>query len=337
MITGASGFIGGHIAAELHKRGYAIRAQYRRENPPEHLNKLKAAGCDIVRCDFSEPKDIGKAVQGIKTVIHAAGYVKDFGPYDIFEKGNVQTTVSLAHAAKEAGCGIFCFLSSLSVHGFGDHEDSLETGPYYRLVSNYQKTKKAAENFVLNQNRADFRCVCLRPGLVYGPGDTTTLKPAFDLMQKIPFPLLGGFTNLTCPIFVSDLVEAVLTACDTPEAAGQVINITSGEKLVLIDAIKQAKKLLGVKKRNFYLPLSVAFAVAPILEFFNGILKLKKKPILTRYLAHQLAHNFHFSTGKATSLLGFRPKVTWKQGLEQAVLAYKTGNTIQVDSDSQLT
>ena len=76
LITGASGFIGGRIAEVFHEHGYRIRAQYRRPEPPEHLQILQEKGVELVRLDLTDERVLQKAVRGVDGIIHAAGIIE---------------------------------------------------------------------------------------------------------------------------------------------------------------------------------------------------------------------------------------------------------------------
>ncbi|MEW5817673.1 MAG: NAD-dependent epimerase/dehydratase family protein, partial [Spirochaetota bacterium] len=180
LVTGASGFIGGHLAHQLFNGGYKVRALYRREKLTPRLISLQAMGADIRRADLTIPEQRQAVLEKVDAVVHVAGLPSDWGDFKIFKRVNYDITAEILMEAEKAGCRVFVYISSISVHGFGEHRGTTESGPYYPLISHYQQTKKMAEDFVLRQNKNTFRTCAVRPGNVYGPGDTTVFFRIFD-------------------------------------------------------------------------------------------------------------------------------------------------------------
>lgn len=317
LVTGASGFIGRNIVTGLLDAGYEVKAQHRRAKPPPELIR---DGVETVRADLTDPETAKKLVSGTARVIHAAAHVAMTGKRTRFHQTNVDATGSMLDASVGEGCWQFVHISSLSVQGFGEHLDSDETGPYYPLVTEYQKTKKMAEERVHAETRVPWTII--RPGLVYGPGDTTTLKPAFDLLLAEKLPLLSGFEVYNCPIFVTDLVSAVVSCLGNEGATGQIFDIVSGEKVLLKDALAYAAELLGVRPPKTNIPAWVAAAGAAVLESLYALLRIQGEPLVTRYLTAELSRNFHFSGQKSRSILGKYAATGWREGLQRAVKAY---------------
>ncbi|MBT3271808.1 MAG: NAD-dependent epimerase/dehydratase family protein, partial [Spirochaetales bacterium] len=270
----------------------------------------------------SEPPDMLFSTD-IDVIIHAAAYVKMTGQFTDFQKINSLATGQLLECGSKNGCSRFIYISSTSVHGFGDHLETKENGPYYPLASSYQRTKRDGENLVTSFRHEKMKTTVLRPGLVYGPGDSTTLKPVFKLIDSGRLPMLGRFDVYSCPIYIDDLVDAVILAIEKPEAEGELFNITSGERILLRDALFRAAELLDRPPPKLNIPVAAASAAAIFLEFAYKVLPLPGELLITRYLAAELGTNFHFSPEKAESLLGFSAKVSLEEGLSRAVRAYR--------------
>jgi nucleoside-diphosphate-sugar epimerase len=214
------------------------------------------------------------------------------------------------------------FLSSLSVHGFGVHRHSTEDGPFYPYHSGYQRSKKDAEQLVLNSAAPGFRVAVLRSGNAYGPGDTTTFYRLLDAQEKGVKGTVCGNRALTSPVYVEDLVRAVILALEKEASAGEVFNITSGEEVTWREMMHYTAELLGVRPW-FELPIAVAWIAAFL---FNGIYRLfriKAEPVVFPYRVAHIAWDYNFSIEKAKRVLGYQPKIDWRTGLARTVAAYR--------------
>jgi nucleoside-diphosphate-sugar epimerase len=322
LVTGASGFIGGWTARILAQRGYAVRAQYRRSVIPRHLEEIRGKGVELARGDLTDREGLPRLLHGVHGVIHCAAMARDWGYEKDFLLHNLEVTRYLVEEARRAGCGVFVFLSSLSVHGFGDHRQSTEEGPFYPHVSGYQRSKRAAEEVVLRSGGPGFRVTVLRSGNAFGPGDTTTFYRLFDAQRRGVRGTVRGNRALTSPVYVEDLVEAVALALETEAAGGQVFNITSGEEVTWTEMMAYSAELLGVHPW-FELPILPAWIAAYL---FNGIYRLfriKAEPVVFPYRVAHIARDYNFSIEKARTLLGYRPNIDWRTGLARTVAAYR--------------
>jgi len=321
LVTGASGFVGAWIARGLHEGGYRVRALHRRTPPPEALVELAARGLEVRRGDLTQEPDARAAVEGQEAVVHAAGLASDWGPEQRFLQHNVEATVWLLEAARQAACRLFVFVGSVSVHGFGPHRRTTEQGPYYPLISFYQTTKRQAEESVLAADGPQMRTVVLRPANVYGPGDATTFYRLLAAQRRGIRGTLGGGRRLTSVIYVEDLVQAVVRVLENEAAAGQVFNIASGEEVRWAELLGYTASLLGVRPW-LELPVALARVLAPLLEGVYRLFGIRTDPPLTRYRVAHVAHDFDFSIEKARRLLGWSPQVDWKEGLRRTVAAF---------------
>jgi nucleoside-diphosphate-sugar epimerase len=321
-VTGASGFIGRRIAWKLGQSGYFVRCLFRRNNPPKELHELAAHGHELLQIELTDQSKTDKAVSGCRGVVHAAGKVSDWGEPAEFKEANTNVTQRLLDSAEKAGVTNFISIGSVSVHGFGNHRNTTEKGPYYPLLTPYQQTKLEAEKRVLKRNREDFQTTVLRPGNVYGPGDHTTFYKIFDSIVQGLMPMIGSGQKLTCPVFVDDFADSVIMAKKTPECAGEVFNITGGERVTWRDLLSYSAKCLGVAPIRFPLPAPFVELAADVLEGGFKIFGIEKEPPLTRYRVSQVTHDFHFDISKAKSILGYKPKTDYRDGFRKTVNAY---------------
>jgi nucleoside-diphosphate-sugar epimerase len=338
LVTGASGFIGSHLCAALSARGDRVRALYRRSVPPPELAALAGARAghrgnesrarallgevELFNADLGDAARTREALRGVDAVIHAAALASDWGPMELFVSANYDATVGLIEAAREAGASAFLYFSSASVQGFGDHVDSTEAGPYFPLKYPYPITKLMGEEYALAQNAPGFRVCAVRPCNVYGPGDRMSSYQMFDAIMDGVFGYIGSGEALTCPIYIDDLCSGVLAALDRPEAAGQAILLTDGQKVSWKDYSRAMFEALGSKKKPTRAPKAAAFAAAALMSFAARLLRSGKRPLLSLYPVEQGSSNYHFSNAKARELLGFEPTVFYEEGLRRTAAAF---------------
>jgi len=330
LVTGASGFIGQRLCQALARRGDRVRALYRRRTPPPALAALAAPGgaeapfrpVELLRADLAQPGRAAQAAEGMDAVIHVAALASDWGPYELFKRENYDATASLLAAAEAAGAKAFVYIGSAVVSGFGPHVDSTEEGPYYPLKYPYQVTKRLAERLVLGRNRPGFKTVAIRPCNVYGPGDRTTTYKMFEAILGGVFGYLGSGEAYTCPVYVDDLCEGIVAALDRDQAAGEAIILTDGQKVRWKDYAEELYSAIGSRKRPLSLPVPLAAAAARAMGAAALALRCEGAPPLTMYRVEQASQDYHFSNEKARRLLGFEPRVFYKEGLGLAARAF---------------
>ena len=314
LVTGASGFIGGHIAEALQQAGHRVRATYRRTTPPPHLVALREAGAQLLQADLTKPGAAATTVEGVETVVHAAARADYFGSLAWFQRDNVQVTASLLDAAARGGCGVFVQVSSIAVHGFGQHRNTTEEGPYYPLSDPYTTTKWQAEQLVLAANGPQLRTLALRPSNVYGPRDTTVTTRVMDTIKRGVLPLIDGGEHLTSLVYVTDVARAVIAALKLESTGGRAFNICHPELVTMAEVLQAGANLLRMRLRRLPLSPRLARFVAGLSEMVAWLPGIAS-PSLTRPLVEQLSHDFHFSADLASQALDVTPQVGWRDGV----------------------
>jgi nucleoside-diphosphate-sugar epimerase len=209
LVTGASGFLGSHIAETLVVAGHEVRLLLRRTSSREFLR----VPFEEVIGDVAEAASLEPAVAGVDAVVHAAGLVKARSETE-FAQVNELGTASLAAAAERAAPTLerFIYVSSLSARGPGD--GSADTGP----VSAYGRTKLAGEIALRRTRLADRTCIFRMP-VIYGPRDPA-LVPLFRGARLRVAPLLNGGRNLISIVYVADAASAIVGALESGAATG---------------------------------------------------------------------------------------------------------------------
>jgi nucleoside-diphosphate-sugar epimerase len=323
LITGATGFVGGHLAEAARTRGLSVRTLAR---PGSDTGLLDRIGVEVCRGDLTDAEAVRKAAVGVDLVLHCAAKVGDSGPVEEYRAVNVGALRTLLDAAKGGALRRFVHVSSLGVYEARHHYGTDETEPLpEQHIDGYTQTKVEAEKLALEYQRTHgVPVVVLRPGFVYGPRDRTVLPRILKRLRAGRVHYLGGDRRALNTIFVGNLVEAVFLAAERPEAIGQVYNLTDGELVTrqrFFDAICSGLDLPPPHQR---LPRWLAGLAARLLRW-QGLraARLGRKALLPPAQYKFLLLNLDFSIKKAERELGYRPHHTFDEGMAETIAWYR--------------
>ena len=315
LVTGASGFLGGHVVARLAAAGTPVLAQGR---DIRRSAALEAAGHTVMRRDLSQPFD-AKSVAGfgdIDAIVHCAALSSPFGRLADFEAANVTATRNLVDFARQLGVQRFVQISTPSVcFAFRDQLGVTENSPLPDPVNHYARTKRQGEDIVLAA--ADIRPVVLRPRGIYGAGDRALLPRLLQAARR-PLPLFRDGQARIDLTHVDDVVDAVFAALSAGSAAeGQIFNISGGEVLAVRHIADSACARAGLQTRWRKTPLALAMLAAGVMEALALLLPRRPEPPVTRYGLGLFAYAQSLDISKARRILGWTPKVPFEEGLDR--------------------
>jgi 2-alkyl-3-oxoalkanoate reductase len=323
LITGATGFVGGHLVEACAARGWAVRALVRPSADTALLQKNHAT---LVRGDLTDAAAVRQALEGAEVVLHCAAKVGDWGPVEEYRAVNVEALRGLLDACRGRPPRRFVHFSSLGVYEARHHHGTDETEPLpARHIDGYTQTKVESEQLALASHREhQVPVVVLRPGFIYGPRDRTVLPRLIDNLRRGKVRYIGGGKGAMNCIYVGNLVEAAFLAVEKPEAVGQVYNLTDGEavsKRRFIDAIADGVGL--PRPGRVSVPLWLARSLAWYMERRARRRNAPQPPRLTQGRLKLLGLNLDFSIDKARRQLGYRPRWGFDDGMRETVAWYK--------------
>lgn len=320
LVTGATGFLGKYVVEELVEHGYQVRAFGRNRTIGQSLVN---ASVTFIQGDLTNQEDLTKACQEMDMVVHAGALSTVWGPWEDFYQTNVLGTNYVLEACREAKIERLVYVSSPSIYAAPrDQLDIKESdAPQENRLNNYIRSKLASEK--LFQDYPDVSSVILRPRGLFGIGDTSILPRVLNLSQKIGIPLIGAGRQLMDMTCVENVALAIRLALETPQAAGEVYNITNGEPRAFRNLIEETLRGLDYPIRYRKIPAPLVSAISSSLEFIYKNLKLKGEPALTRYTYYLLRYSQTLDISKAERDLGYRPKITISEGIEQYVQDYR--------------
>ncbi len=231
LVTGATGFIGRHLVAALTGDRAPVRALYRDES-----KRTAYLGRDVqtIRGDACDPAVMRDAVDGIELVYHCAAAHSTAPEIDI-NRTNLASVRCLLSAVGDAGRKArVILLSSLNVLGNASFRNGTEALPRRRTHDLHADLKIEAEELAEKCIADGSDVVILRPGLVYGEGDSNVQKLA-QAIYRGKFVFIGSRDNIAPMIHVSDLVSAMRLAGQAPTGISRVFNITDGTATTIGD------------------------------------------------------------------------------------------------------
>jgi nucleoside-diphosphate-sugar epimerase len=323
LITGATGFLGSHVADHLAARGDRLRALTR---PSADLAHLKSLNAEILPGDLADVADIGRAVEGANVVVHCAAKVGDWGPAEDYRRVNVEGLRHLLDAVKGKPLHRFVHVSSLGVYEARHHYGTEESEPLPdNHIDGYTQSKVECEKLALQYVREhQIPLTILRPGFIYGPRDRTILpRLAARLKSRtVKYVAKGKYALNTT--YVGNIADAVLLAIDHPGAVGEIFNVTDGEFVSKRKFFETIADSLQLPRPTVSVPLWLARPTARILERSARRNNRPEPPRLTQALLKFAGLNLDFSIAKARTVLGYNPATGFDDGMRQAIDWYQT-------------
>jgi nucleoside-diphosphate-sugar epimerase len=323
LLTGATGFVGGHLAEACARLRMNIRAIARANSDTKLLDSL---GVAVLRGELTDAALVRRAVDDVNAVVHCAGKVGDWGPVEEYRTANVEGLRRLLDACKGTTLERFVYLSSLGVYAARDHHGTDETEPLPDVhIDGYTQSKVEAEKLALKYYREfEVPVVVLRPGFIYGPRDRTVLPNLIENLRQRKVRWIGGGKGAMNTIFIENLVDAILLAINHPDAVGKVFNLTDGETVTkrrFIESLVHGLDLPEPPRRS--VPLWLARFLAKFLEGRARKSGAAKPPVLTQARLKFLGLNLDFSIEKARTELGYNPRVSFEEGMRRTVAWYR--------------
>lgn len=319
LITGATGLVGSHVAQRARAAGMRTRALVR---GPDASGWLQQLGVEMVEGELANPQSLSRATAGVTLIVHCAAKIGDWGPVADYRDVNVIGLQNLLSAAEaDDTLRRFVHISSLAVYEGRDHHGTDETTLIDQTgADSHTQTKIEAEQLVQRHIRErQIPATVLRPGFVYGPRDRTALPQLLERLANGQVQYLGSGEQLMSNTFVLNLVDVIFSVLDQPAAIGQTYNITDGALVSKRDFISTVATMAGLAVPQAALPLKAARMLATISEQAYRMLRRTQAPTHSRASYRFLGQNLEFSIEKAKRELGYQPRFTFEQGMQQTI------------------
>jgi len=318
LVTGASGFTGGHLARSLASRGCSVRALVR---DPAGAADLIAAGIDVVVGDVRDVSALRRAAAGVGVVYHIAAIYRQAGlGADVYRAVNATAVRHVVEAAAAGGVRRVVHCSTVGVHGDVEHPPANEDAPL-APGDIYQQTKLEGEHEAREAAaRLGVEVTIARPSGIYGPGDRRLLK-LFRGVARRRFPILGRgeiYYHLT---YIDDLVEGFRLCGEHPAAANRTYILAGGEATTLNELVTIVADVAGVEPPAVHLPVWPFWIAGALCEAVCAPFGLE--PPLYRRRVDFYTKSRAFDITRARTEIGFAPAVGLRDGIARTLTWYR--------------
>lgn len=315
-MTGATGFIGSHLAKSLLAAGHPLRLLVRQ---PSRLQPDLIKGCDVVVGDLTDSQCLTRAARGVGSVFHCAANVRSWDTPARYLADNVDglRNLMVALAQENQGPVRFVHLSTVDVYGFPATPCS-EEGPTQNSGFGYGDSKLLGESIIRELGAAyGISYTILRPTNVIGPGSPFITRIGDQLHSGVMLTVDGGQANAGL-LWVDHLVAYMRWAAESDLAVGQTYNVRDAEDMSWATFIRLFR--LGIDGRGLVidLPFALADALAGGLEFIQRGLFPAREPLLHRLIVRIFGRTCGHDATKIRVDSGLVFRETLEQGLERS-------------------
>jgi farnesol dehydrogenase len=305
FLTGATGFIGGHLARKLAMRGDQVTALVR---DPARAQRLAHPNITLVQGDLTGQEQMTAAMDGASAVFHLAALAGVWAPGNTFEQVNVVGTETVLQAARSAGVPKVVVTSTAGVVGPAVdgpvHEETVRQTDFF---SEYERTKYQSEQLIQAYAAGGQHIVILNPTRVYGPGPLNVSNSVTRLIIQYAqgrWRFLPGDGHSTGNyVFVDDVVEGHLLAWEKGRSGERYL--LGGQDVSYREFFAEVAAVSGQQYRLWPLPIKVMLAFAHWQEFLAE--NFGRQPLITPGWVRKYHYDWQVSSAKAQRELGYIP------------------------------
>lgn len=331
LITGATGFIGSHLAKSLARKGGRIKCLVRKQSSKTAIAFLDNLGAELCYGDLLDKDSLKSAINGVDTVFHLGGGGRIAMSKELQYKINIEGSRNILDACLEYG-KIERFIHTSTCAVMGDIKGNVPGDETYpRNPSNlaYSKAKTKAEEVVLSYTDK-IPLVVVRFSGVYGVplikknandiGGVTPALMIFSAIKNGKWRYMGDGRNFVNLFYVDDAVHGMELAAKRGKL-GEIYIIAAAQSIRMNEMVENAAHVLGVDAPKGHIPIYIARFFAALFELKASV--LGSTPQMTQEMITGFTGNLYVDISKAKSELGYEPKVSLEKGMMETAKWYK--------------
>lgn len=314
LVTGATGFLGGRVAARLLAEGHQVHALHR----PGRAAAVPS-GAVAVEGDLRNAGDVARALEPAAAVVHCGARVETRGPAQEFEETNVEATRRIVAAA--TGGRHVVHVSSLSVYDVRRDGDVItEDSPYESGAGDrglYSQTKLAADRLAMEAAGAGALVTVVRPGVLYGPGRKPPLARQSFAFRSYRF-ILGSPRYLLPLVHADNVADAIVLALANPAARGRAYTLVDPQ-IPLHHYLQIYRAAAGARWRPVFVPSAPLLPMAAAAQALFRLAR-RRSPV-TPHQIRRATWSAVYDCSRARDELGWRSRIKLAPGVQQALAA----------------
>ncbi len=313
LVTGGTGFTGKALVKRLLDEGNEVVCLDYQEGVK--TDEIRSWGATVVIGNVTDQAVVDKCMEGVEIVQHLAAAFRELDvPNTYYDEVNVGGTRIVLESAFTHKIKKFVYCSTCGVHGNvenppGDENAPIAPGDYY------QQTKYDAEPIVNDYCKKGMETVILRPAAMYGPGDPERFQMIFKRVNKGTFPMFGSGETLYHPLYIDNLVDALVLVMEPGKGKGEAYLIADEEYVSIETLVRKTAKALGVEVKIPHYPILPLIIAGHICEKVCKPFNIAP-PIFPRRV-DWFRQNRSFDISKAKRELGYQPKIDLDEGLKR--------------------
>ncbi|MCG8449760.1 MAG: NAD-dependent epimerase/dehydratase family protein [Pirellulales bacterium] len=324
LVTGGGGFLGRYIVEQLVARGDRVRSFGRGAYP-----ELEALGVEVVRGDITDRRAMVDACAEMECVFHTAAIAGIGGSWMDYVDTNIVGTRNVLTGCRVHRVQRLVYTSSPSVTFAGKDQCGINESVRFDLTwlarhhCHYSRSKALAEAAIwLRNGRTGLRTCALRPHLIWGPRDQHLIPRLIARAKSGRLRRVGDGKNLVDMTYVENAAEAHLQAADAlaeenSPVAGRAYFLSQGQPVNCWQWIDDILALAGIPPVQKSISHNAAWRLGAACEAVYRLLRIKREPPMTRFLAAQLATSHWFDISAARRDFGYEPRISTAEGMER--------------------
>jgi nucleoside-diphosphate-sugar epimerase len=326
LVTGATGFIGGRLAAILVSSGWNIKLLVRTPAKlPVPLRQITA----VITGDLSDENQLRHAVRDVDVIFHCAANVNTWDTVENYHQANVIGVGNLlrAIATENLGLSRLVHVSTVDVYGYPESPCD-ETCETRTSGFGYGDSKRLGEKLVqdfCNSNHIPYTII--RPANVIGPGSQFIQRIGQELISGLMLNVDSGRANSGL-VYIDNLVAYMLWAAESEKALGQCYNARDSYDVSWAEVLVALRNGLRGRGVIINLPFRLADALAWTTESFYRVFLPRHEPLLHRLLVRLFGRTCGHSSAKLQQHSGLHGMVGFEEALSHSIQWYQTKNSL---------